>query len=93
MRTHQCRDCGAPIVHGITPNGRRIPLNPSFHPRGDTYANVAVYRHSTGRLNARVLGSDDDLESYERRALVHYATCTARAGTQANRRPQLTVVK
>lgn len=77
-----CRDCGDPIAHGVTPNGRRIPINPETRPRDDTYANVAVYRHSTGRIQARVLTTGERPELFEKRTVVHYATCAARQGSE-----------
>lgn len=63
-----CRGCGAPIIWAVTPNGKRIPINPEPHPTGNieldtTHRPTRATVHSQGPLGVDTL------------YLAHFATC------------------
>lgn len=66
-----CESCSRDILWAVTGKGKRMPIDPQ--PRGD--GNLAVYRDVHGSLRARVLKKGEQLESYERPAMPHWATC------------------
>lgn len=80
----QCRECEGDIVWARTlPNRAMMPLNPERRPRNDETANVAVHRDHLGSVYARVLKAGEQLETFEWRAVAHFATCPARAAKRA----------
>lgn len=74
-----CQLCRRPIVWATTvasergPGGKFQPFDLHEHPDG----NVALYPTTGGRLRARALGKDDELDRMvEYRGMPHAATCT-----------------
>ena len=65
MNTVPCRGCGRPIVWGITPEGKRIPLDPR----------PVIYRVTAGNGD----GDGVLVTPVERGAamVIHFATCKA----------------
>jgi hypothetical protein len=73
-----CNVCRADISWAITrPGNKRMPLDPPRYEGTDERANVAVSRDHHGSLLARVLKNGEQPESYEWRAMPHFATCKA----------------
>jgi hypothetical protein len=70
-----CRHCGADVLWAITAKGRKMPVDPEPRPDG----NLAVYRDHLGQLRCRVvtrsISGEMTMESYERPAMPHAATC------------------
>jgi len=73
-----CTRCRAQIVWAVTvakpsgPGGKPMPLDPVENPAG----NVAVQPGHAGRLQARVLGKDEQHSPpVEYLAMPHFATC------------------
>lgn len=68
-----CRSCGAPIYWAITPEGKRMPLNPP--PRDpeafDAKLNVESWRDTDGVLRTGPAHPD----AVVRRTTSHFATC------------------
>lgn len=82
IATSTCNGCQATVVWAITvagpngPGGKFMPLDPAE----DLAGNVAVTAPHRGRLLARVLGKDEDVDRpHEYVANTHFATCPARA--------------
>lgn len=63
--------CGGPILWTVTSTGNRLPVDPEPNPAG----NVAVYRDHTKTLRSRVVSAERPLETFERPAMPHFATC------------------
>lgn len=66
-----CSSCKADIMWARTSHGKRMPIDPEPRPEG----NLAVYRDHMGQIRARTLGEGQEPETYERRAMPHFATC------------------
>lgn len=69
--TAACRKCGAEFVWARTAKGRAMPVDPQPRPDG----NLATYRDVSGQLRCRVVTAEYPIESYERPAMPHAATC------------------
>lgn len=87
----RCRTpgCGRDIVFGRTATGKMMPMDPGRYDGDDQAANLAVYKDHTGRLNVRVITAAAPLESYEWRAMPHFATCPPLVAAAAARRGDL----
>jgi len=77
-----CRRCGARIEWALTYQGKRMPVDAT--PRDD--GNVAVHRDAAGVLHARVITGTAPLNHGEKRAVAHFATCTATTASKTTRR-------
>ena len=72
-----CRRCGAPVVWARTDTRKFMPLDAA--PTNDRgAANCAAYRDAKGVLRVRVLRAQEMPHAYEKLAVTHFATCTAR---------------
>lgn len=87
MGSAVCGKCGADIIFGRTEKGRAMPLDPEPRPDG----NLAVYRDHLSVLRCRVVTADAPMQSYERPAMPHFATCTGKPGIAAVTKPDGTV--
>lgn len=90
MGAGRCQYCRADVIWAMTVNGKRMPIDPE--PRED--GNAGTYRDHLGRVRVRVLKKGEQLETYERPAMPHKATCRAEkeeqrapAGVGAGRAP------
>lgn len=72
----ECSECCDPIVFAILNTGKRIPLNPLPHDRG----NVAC-RVIGNNLHGFVLSKDQIPEPLFLRMVPHFATCEERKRT------------
>jgi hypothetical protein len=70
--TARCRSCQAEIRWATLPDGKPMPLDANPVDGG----NVAVHRHLSGVLYARVLKAGEEPEPHERRGVSHFATCS-----------------
>lgn len=61
------------------PSGKTMPVNPDEDPDGT----VAVFRDAAGVWVGRVLNADDKPDAWERLHVTHFATCTAKARSDA----------
>lgn len=69
-----CGDCQQPVIWALTAaNGKWISLDPEPDPGG----NQAAYRDETRTLRTRQLGKNSEPLGYERRYMIHRATCPA----------------
>lgn len=77
-----CEGCRRPIVWAITvagPNGRGGKMMP-LDPHEDLAGNVAVAKVVGGRLTARVLTADEQVDRpLEYAGIPHFATCPTRS--------------
>jgi hypothetical protein len=61
-----CRGCGKPIIWGVTPEGKRIPLDP----RPPVY--VVDYSAEAKEFVARLVPLEDGVRTH---MVSHFATC------------------
>lgn len=71
----RCKRCGAAIVWAKTINEKAMPLNGAPVQESMVTPNVAVMTDVAGVLRARVVTAKHPIESYERPAVAHFATC------------------
>lgn len=73
-RLSRCGDCGGDVMWTITDAGRRLAVNPTPDPDGNT----AAYRDGTGTWRSRRPTDELPPMPWERIYMPHVATCSAR---------------
>ena len=74
LKTSPCKGCGRPIIWGITPDGKRIPMD----------ARAPVYA-LTGEKNP---GQPDGVVRAFTAYVTHFATCPKASDFSGSRNPQ-----
>ncbi|MFE0727905.1 hypothetical protein ACFW2X_06575 [Streptomyces antibioticus] len=69
-----CRDCHRPVLWTTTEAGKKLAVDPTPNPAGNT----AVWRDGTGALRSRRPTPDLPLTGWERLHMPHVATCPNR---------------
>jgi hypothetical protein len=67
----ECGKCGREFAWARTNKGKVMPVD--LEPRPD--GNLAIYKDVHGQLRARVVTAEHAIETYERPAMPHFATC------------------
>lgn len=81
-----CDLCTAEIVWAVTPNRKRMPLDPARLAEDDARGNVAVRRDHHGTVLARALSAKEPIRAGEWRAVPHFATCPVYIEQQKRKR-------